>query len=143
MTKIEERRSSTEPTRMSAAPQPLETPSKVAPSAPTLQARKLRMVSGMIITFSPVILWALWNLVFGDDFIRKNAWRYQMDPVQIYVWLLIAAGLLQLIAVFLLRKSDQRPRDWIAIASLIDAGLSIAFTLFYWTQISALIFRST
>jgi hypothetical protein len=143
MTKIEERRSSAESTRMTASAQPLETQSKVAPDAPTLQGRKLRMVSGIIITFSPVILWALWNLVFGDDFIRKNAWRYNMDPVQIYVWLLIAAGLLQLIAVFLLRKSDQRPRDWIAIASLIDAGLSIAFTLFYWTQISALIFRST
>jgi len=66
-----------------------------------------------------------------------------MDPVQIYVWLLIAAGLFQFIAVFLLRKSDQRPRDWIAVASLIDAGLSIAFTLFYWTQISALICRTT
>ena len=143
MTKIEERRSSAEPTRMTASPQPLETPSKVAPYAPILQARKLRMASGIIITFSPVILWALWDLVFGDDFIRKNAWRYQMDPVQIYVWLLIAAGLLQLIAVFLLRKSDQRPRDWIAIASLIDAALSIAFTLFYWTQISALIFPTT
>jgi hypothetical protein len=143
MTKIEERRSSAEPTRMTTSAQPLETQSKVAPDAPILHARKLRMVTGIIITFSPVILWALWNLVFGDDFIRKNAWRYQMDPVQIYVWLLIAAGLLQLIAVFLLRKSDQRPRDWIAIASLIDAGLSIAFTLFYWTQISALIFRTT
>jgi hypothetical protein len=128
---------------MTASPQSLATQSRVAPNAPTLRARKLRLVSGIIITFSPVILWALWDLVFGDDFIRKNASRYQMDPVQIYVWLLIAAGLLQLIAVFLLRKSDQRPRDWIAIASLIDAGLSIAFTLFYWTQISALIFRTT
>jgi hypothetical protein len=48
-----------------------------------------------------------------------------------------------LIAVFHLRKCDQKPRDWIAIASLIDAGLSIAFTLFFWMQISALIFRST
>jgi hypothetical protein len=143
MTKIEERRSSAEPTRITAYPQPQATQSNIGPNVPTLQARKLRLVSGILITFSPVILWALWNLVFGDDFIRKNAWRYQMDPVQIYFWLLIAAGLLQLIAVFLLRKSDQRPRDWIAIASLIDAGLSIAFTLFYWTQISALIFRST
>ena len=128
---------------MTASPPSLAIQSKVAPNAPTLQARKLRLVSGFIITFAPVILWALWDLVFGDDFIRKNAWRYQIDPVQIYVWLLIAAGLLQLIAVFLLRKSDQRPRDWIAIASLIDAGLSFAFTLFYWTQISALIFRTT
>jgi hypothetical protein len=128
---------------MTVSPQPLATQSKVAPNAPTLQARKLRLMSGIAITFSPIIVWALWDLVFGDDFVRKHAWRYQMDPVQIYVWLLIAAGLLQLIAVFLLRKSDQKPRDWVAIASLIDAGLSIAFTLFYWTQISALIFRTT
>jgi hypothetical protein len=103
----------------------------------------LRLVTGILITFSPIVLWEIWNLALGSDFIQRNAWRYQMDPVQIYVWLLIAAGLLQLIAVFILRKSDPKPRDWVSIASLIDAGLSIALTLFFWTQISALIFRST
>jgi hypothetical protein len=103
----------------------------------------LRLITGIAITFSPVAVWAFWDLVFGNDFIQKHAWQYSLDPVQIYVWLLIAAGLLQLIAVYILRKSDQKPRDWISVASLIDAGLSIAFTLFFWTQISALIFRST
>jgi hypothetical protein len=110
---------------------------------PSRRERKARLAAGLLITFSPMVVWALWNLVFGNDFIPKHAWQYRLDPVQIYVWLLIAAGLLQLIAVYILRKSDQKPRDWISVASLIDAGLSIAFTLFFWTQISALIFRST
>lgn len=128
---------------MIANPQPLAQESKDASHEPTVQRRLLRLVTGILITFSPIVLWGLWNLALGGDFIQKNAWRYRLDPVPIYVWLLVAAGLLQLVAVFILRKSDQKPRDWISIASLIDAGLSIAFTLFFWTQISALIFRST
>ena len=43
MTKIQERRSSAERTRMTASPQSLAIQSKVAPNAPTLQARKLRL----------------------------------------------------------------------------------------------------
>jgi hypothetical protein len=128
---------------MSANPQPLAPQSKSAIRASSLSDRRLRLMIGVLITFFPVILWALWDLAFGADYIRKHAWRYQLDPIQVYVWLLIAAGLLQLVAVFVLRKSDQKPRDWISVASLIDAGLSIAFTLFFWMQISALIFRST
>jgi hypothetical protein len=128
---------------MIAPTQPLTQGSKAAPHAPTVQERLVRLLSGIAITFSPIVVWALWNLALGDDFIQKHAWRYGLNPLQTYVWLLIAAGLLQLIAVFLLRKSDQKPRDWISVASLIDAGLSIAFTIFFWTQISALIFRST
>jgi hypothetical protein len=128
---------------MNASPQSLTQESKAAAHAPSLQKRMLRLMAGIAITFFPVAVWAFWDLVFGNDFIQKHAWQYSLDPVQIYVWLLIAAGLLQLIAVYILRKSDQKPRDWISVASLIDAGLSIAFTLFFWTQISALIFRST
>ena len=126
---------------MSETTQPLA--SNAASSALTVSERKLRLVTGLLITFSPIAAWAGWNLALGGDFVQKHAWRYGLDPVQIYVWLLIAAGLFQLIAVYVLRKSDQKPRDWISIASLIDAGLSIALTLFFWTQISALIFRST
>jgi len=128
---------------MTTSTEPLASPAKAAPNTSRLQARKVRLAGAMAITFFPVLMWAVWDLVFGNDFIEKHAWSYHLDPVQIYVWLLIAAGLLQLIAVFHLRKSDQKPRDWVAIASLIDAGLSIAFTLFFWMQISALIFRST
>jgi hypothetical protein len=128
---------------MTVSPDSLASPAKIAPITSSLQARKVRLASGIAITFFPIVVWGLWDLVLGDDFIQKHAWRYQFDPVQIYVWLLIAAGLLQLIAVFHLRKSDQKPRDWISIASLIEAGISIAFTLFFWMQISALIFRST
>jgi hypothetical protein len=105
--------------------------------------RLVRLGLGVVVTFVPVVLWALWSLALGADYIEKNGWRYHLEPVQIYVWLLIAAGLLELIAVFLLRKSDQKPRDWVAIVSLIDAGLSIALAVFFWTQISTLIFRAT
>ena len=103
----------------------------------------MRLGVGLFVTFSPLVLWALCILALGADYIEKNAWRHRLEPVQIHIWLLIAAGLLELIAVFLLRKSDQKPRDWVAIVSLIDAGLSIALAVFFWTQISGLIFRST
>lgn len=128
---------------MSANLQSLAPQTKAAHAAPKLSGRKMRLAAGVLITFFPVILWVLWDVALGNDYILKHAWRFQLDPVQIYVWLLIAAGLLQMVAVFILRKSDQKPRDWISVVSLIDAGLSIAFTLFFWTQISALIFRST
>ncbi|HEY1923654.1 MAG TPA: hypothetical protein VGG58_00290, partial [Candidatus Acidoferrum sp.] len=85
----------------------------------------MRLGLSLFVTFSPLVLWALSSLALGADYIEKNAWRYRLEPVQIYVWLLIAAGLLELVAVFLLRKSDEKPRDWVAIVSLIDAGLSI------------------
>ena len=83
------------------------------------------------------------NLAFGSDFVEKNSWRVHLDPVQIRIWLLIAAGLLELIAVFVLRKTDQKPRDLMAILSLIDTGLSILLAVFFWAQISLLIFSAT
>ena len=105
--------------------------------------RLMRLGLGVVVTFFPLVLWGLWILALGSDYIAQNAWRYRLEPIQIYVWLLIAAGLLELIAVFVLRKCDQKPRDWVAIVSLIDAGLSIALAVFFWTQISAQIFRAT
>jgi len=103
----------------------------------------MRTGLSLFVTFFPIVLWALWNLALGADYIEKNAWRFRLEPVQIYVWLLIAAGLLELIAVFLLRKSDQKPRDWVAIVSLVDTGLSILLAVFFWGQISLLIFGAT
>lgn len=124
-------------------PRPAAQESKVEDGKATLFERLMRLGVSLGVTFFPLVLWALWGLALGSDYIEKNAWRYHLEPVQIYVWLLIAAGLLELIAVFLLRKSDQKPRDWVAIVSLIDAGLSIALAVFFWTQISGLIFRAT
>lgn len=83
------------------------------------------------------------NLAFGSDFVEKNSWRVHLDPVQIRIWLLIAAGLFELIAVFALRKNDQKPRDLMAILSLIDTGVSILLAVFFWAQISLLIFSAT
>jgi hypothetical protein len=103
----------------------------------------MRLGLSLFVTFFPIVLWALWSLALGADYIEKNAWHYRLEPVQIYVWLLIAAGLLELIAVFLLRKSDQKPRDWVAIVSLVDTGLSILLAVFFWAQISLLIFSAT
>jgi hypothetical protein len=122
---------------------PLAQEVKVEAGKATPYERVMRLGLGVVVTFSPLVLWALWGLALGTDYIAQNSWRYRLEPIQIYVWLLIAAGLFELIAVFLLRKCDQRPRDWVAIVSLIDAGLSIALAVFFWTQISALIFRAT
>jgi hypothetical protein len=105
--------------------------------------RLLRLGAGLFITFCPLAVWGLMNLAFGSDFVEKNSWRVHLDPVQIRIWLLIAAGLLELIAVFVLRKTDQKPRDLMAILSLIDTGLSILLAVFFWAQISLLIFSAT
>jgi hypothetical protein len=126
---------------MSASPQPQASGSKALGHAPSLQERKLRLVVGLLITFLPLMIWGVSNLVLGNDFIEKQAWRYRLDQNQAYVWLLIGAGILELIAVFILRRSDRKPRDWISIVSLIDAGLSIALTIFFWMRISGIIFR--
>ena len=63
--------------------------------------RLLRLGAGLFITFSPLAVWGLMNLALGSDFVEKNSWRVHLDPVQIRIWLLIAAGLLELVAVFL------------------------------------------
>ena len=102
-----------------------------------------RMGVGLVITLFPLAAWGLVNLMLGPDYVEKNSWRVHLDPVQIRIWLLIAAGLLELIAVFVLRKADQKPRDPIAIISLIDTGLSILLAVFFWAQISLLIFGAT
>jgi hypothetical protein len=105
--------------------------------------RLLRLGAGLFITFSPLAVWGLMNLAVGSDFVEKNSWRVHLDPVQIRIWLLIAAGLLELVAVFVLRKTDQKPRDLVAVLSLIDTGLSIFLAVFFWAQISLLIFSAT
>ena len=128
---------------MNVKAHPLVPEAKVEAGKATPSERLMRLGVGVVVTFVPLVLWALWSLALGGDSIARNSWRFGLEPIQIYVWLLIAAGLFELIAVFLLRKCDQKPRDWVSIASLVDAGLSMALAVFFWTQISALIFRAT
>jgi len=128
---------------MNVKAHPLVPEAKVEAGKATPFERLMRLGVGVVVTFVPLVLWALWSLALGGDSIARNSWRFGLEPIQIYVWLLIAAGLFELIAVFLLRKCDQKPRDWVSIASLVDAGLSMALAVFFWTQISALIFRAT
>jgi hypothetical protein len=128
---------------MSMKTQPVAQNTKTEAGKATPFDRLMRLGLGSFVTFFPIVLWALSSVALGADYIEKNAWRYHLEPVQIYVWLLIAAGLLELIAAFVLRKSDQRPRDWVAIVALIDGGLSIVLAVFFWAQISLLIFGAT
>jgi hypothetical protein len=128
---------------MNAHSQSTALPAKSGLSTPASVNRMARLAVGLLITFIPLAAWSLMNLAFGSDFVEKNSWRVHLDPVQIRIWLLIAAGLFELIAVFLLRKADQKPRDVIAIVSLIDTGLSILLAVFFWAQISLLIFGAT
>jgi hypothetical protein len=128
---------------MNAHSQSTALPAKSGLSTPASVNRIARLVVGLLITLVPLAAWSLVNLAFGSDFVEKNSWRVHLDPVQIRIWLLIAAGLFELIAVFLLRKADQKPRDWISIVSLIDTGLSVLLAVFFWAQISLLIFGAT
>jgi hypothetical protein len=128
---------------MNAHPQTTALPAKSGVGTPASASRTARLVVGLFVTFCPVAVWGLMNFAFGSDFVDKNSMRIHLDAVQIRIWLLIAAGLLELIAVFLLRKADQKPRDWISIVSLVDTGLSILLAVFFWAQISLLIFTAT
>lgn len=128
---------------MNANPHSTTPLAKADTRSPVLSTRTARLGIGLFVTFFPLAVWGLVNLAFGSDLIEKNSWRVHLDPVQIRIWLLIAAGLLELIAVFLLRKTDQKPRDWISIVSLVDVGLSIFLAVFFWAQISLLIFGAT
>jgi hypothetical protein len=128
---------------MNVKAQPLVQEAKVEAGKATPFERLMRLGVGAVVTFFPLVLWALWGLALGGDYIARNSWRFRLEPIQIYIWLLIAAGLFELIAVFLLRKCDQKPRDWVAIVSLIDTGLSILLAVFFWAQISLLIFSAT
>jgi hypothetical protein len=128
---------------MNGNPHPTPPLAKAAISAPALSTRITRLSVGVSVSLFPLAVWGLMNFVFGSNLIEKNSWRLHLDPVQIRIWLLIAAGLLELIAVFLLRKTDQKPRDWISIVSLVDTGVSILLAVFFWAQISLLIFGAT
>jgi hypothetical protein len=128
---------------MNVKAHPLVQEAKVEAEKATPFERLMRLGLGLVVTLFPLSLWALWSLALGADYIAHNAWRVRLEPIQIYIWLLIAAGLLELIAVFLLRKCDQKPRDWVAIVSLVDTGLSILLAVFFWAQISLIIFSAT
>jgi hypothetical protein len=128
---------------MNAHPQPTVLPAKSGLAGSASTGRIGRLAVCLLVTLCPVAVWGLMNLTLGSEFVERNSWRIHLDPVQIRIWLLIAAGLLELIAVFLLRKADQKPRDVIAIVSLIDTGLSILLAVFFWAQISLLIFGAT
>ena len=128
---------------MNATPHPTASLAKAGASGSAPAQRLLRLGIGLFVTFSPLAVWGLLNLALGSDYIEKNSWRLHLDPVQIRIWLLIAAGLFELIAVFLLRKTDQKPRDVISIISLVNTGLSIVLAVFFWAQISLLIFSAT
>jgi hypothetical protein len=128
---------------MNATSHPTDTLAKADMSSSALSQRLMRLGIGLFMTFLPLAVWGLTNLALGSDFIEKNSWRLHLEAVQIRIWLLIAAGLLELIAVFLLRKTDQKPRDVISIVSLVDTGLSILLAVFFWAQISLLIFTAT
>jgi hypothetical protein len=128
---------------MNAHPHSTALPAKGGQSSLAHTSRTARLAVGLIVTVFPLAVWGLVDLAFGSDFAEKNSWRVHFDAVQLRVWLLIAAGLLELVAVFLLRKTDQKPRDWISIVSLVDTGLAILLAVFFWAQISLLIFGAT
>jgi hypothetical protein len=130
---------------MNASHHPTTAPplAKAGVSGAASPQRLLRLGAGLFVTFCPLAVWGLLNLALGSAFVEKNSWRLHLEPVQIRIWLLIAAGLFELIAVFVLRKTDQKPRDLIAILSLVDTGLSILLAVFFWAQISLLIFGAT
>jgi len=84
---------------MNVKAHPLVPEAKVEAGKATPFERLMRLGVGVVVTFFPLVLWALWSLALGGDYIARSSWRFRLEPIQIYVWLLIAAGLFELLTL--------------------------------------------
>jgi len=69
---------------MGAPTQPLTHESKAALHPPAVQERLLRLVSGVAITFSPIVVLGALESRFRGRLHSEHAWRYALDPLQTY-----------------------------------------------------------
>jgi hypothetical protein len=117
--------------------------SNAVSSAPVVRHRKWRLLVGTALTFFPLVIWQAWNLVPGEDYIEKHAQGFRSGSDGIYISLLGIAGIVELTALYFLDSIGQKPRDWIFVCALIDAGFSIVLTLFFWGWITGFIFHGS
>ena len=68
---------------MNAHSQPTALPAKSGLSGSAPPGRTWRLAVGLLVTFFPLAVWGLMDLVFGSDFVAKNSWRVHLDDVQI------------------------------------------------------------
>ena len=101
------------------------------------------MLAGISLTFLPLLIWPLWILIFGANFIERHARGFASGSDGIYISLLGLAGIVELIALYSLDSIGKKPRDWIFISALIDAGFSIVLTFFFWGWITGFIFHGS
>ena len=62
---------------------------------------------------------------------------------EIYLHLLVYGGLLELVALYLLERSRQIPRDWISIFAVIMGTCSILLIMFFFVFSTGIIFRGS
>ena len=114
------------------------------PLAQTLSfsQRKIRLIAGSLTAFFPPFIWWAWSFALGDDFIQKHAALYYrlVEPEEIYLFLLVCGGLLELVALFILERSRQKPRDWISILAVIVGVCSILLVMFFFAFSTGIIF---
>jgi hypothetical protein len=119
-------------------------PKREKPLAQTLSfsQRKVRLIGGSLTALFPPFVWWAWNFALGDDFIRKHAVLYYrlVEPEEIYLFLLVCGGLLELVALFILERSRQKPRDWISILAVIVGVCSIVLVVFFFAFSTGIIF---
>ena len=110
---------------------------------PAVRARKRRLLAGISLTFFPLFIWQVWNFVLGEDFIEKHTQGLASGSDGIYISLLGLAGIVELTALYFLDSVGQKPRDWIFVCALIDGGISIVLTFFFWGWITGFIFHGS
>jgi hypothetical protein len=108
-----------------------------------IRHRKRRLLAGISLTFLPLFIWPLSVLIFGADFIERRAPGLASGSDGIYISLLGVAGIVEMVALYVLDSIGQRPRDWIFVWELIDGGLSIVLAFFFWGWITGFIFHGS
>ena len=100
--------------------------------APTSKGRRRTFLTGATLGLAPVLSYVLWVVIFGQNFIEKNAPRFGIDERLIYMWYCFAGIITEVIALrYLMRVS--RPRfDFIYVGAAVFAGstLLLAFLFF-------------
>ena len=66
---------------MNVKAHPLVQEAKVEAGKATPFERLMRLGVGVVVTFFPLVLWALWSLALGGDSIARNSWRFGLEPI--------------------------------------------------------------
>lgn len=97
---------------------------------PTRRGRKRALVIGAALVLGPVLLYLLWIVVLGVDFIEKKARDLGFDERLIYMESCFGCIILEIVALWFLNRTVRWPIDLLSIGAGLLAILSILLALF-------------